>query len=129
MSNIPDNLLYTIDHEWVSKGDDDSCLVGITDYAQDSLGDVTFVEVPTVGSKFSKGDVFGVVESVKAASDLYMPVSGEVLEVNEMLNDSPELINDDPYEKGWVIRVKISENDHSSLLSPEEYGKTIGSSS
>ena len=129
MSNIPDNLLYTIDHEWVSKGDDDSCLVGITAYAQDSLGDVTFVEVPTVGSKFSKGDVFGVVESVKAASDLYMPVSGEVLEVNEMLNDSPELINDDPYEKGWVIRVKISENDHSSLLSPEEYGKTIGSSS
>ena len=78
MSNIPDNLLYTSDHEWVLKGDDDSCLVGITDYAQDSLGDVTFVEVPTVGSKFSKGDVFGVVESVKAASDLYMPVSEEI---------------------------------------------------
>ena len=129
MSNIPDNLLYTSDHEWVLRDDDDSYLVGITDYAQDSLGDVTFVEVPTVGSKFSKGDVFGVVESVKAASDLYMPVSGEVLEVNEMLNDSPELINDDPYEKGWVIRVKISEDDLSSLLSPEEYGKTIGSSS
>ena len=129
MSNIPDNLLYTIDHEWVSKGDDDSCLVGITDYAQDSLGDVTFVEVPTVGSKFSKGDVFGVVESVKAASDLYMPVSGEVLEVNEMLNESPELINDDPYEKGWVIRVKISEDDLSGLLSPEEYSKAIGTSS
>ena len=103
MSNIPDNLLYTSDHEWVLRDDDDSYLVGITDYAQDSL-DVTFVEVPSIGSKFSKGDVFGVVESVKAASDLYMPVSGEVLEVNEMLNDSPELINDDPYEKGWVIR-------------------------
>ena len=129
MSNIPDNLLYTSDHEWVLRDDDDSYLVGITDYAQDSLGDVTFVEVPSIGSKFSKGDVFGVVESVKAASDLYMPVSGEVLEVNEMLNDSPELINDDPYEKGWVIRVKISEDDLSSLLSPEEYGKTIGSSS
>jgi len=129
MSNIPENFLYTSDHEWVLKGDDDSCLVGITDYAQDSLGDVTFVEVPTVGSKFSKGDVFGVVESVKAASDLYMPVSGEVLEVNEMLNDSPELINDDPYEQGWVIRVKISEVDLSSLLSPEEYSKAIGTSS
>ena len=129
MSNIPDNLLYTSDHEWVLKGDDYSYLVGITDYAQDSLGDVTFVEVPSVGSKFSKGDVFGVVESVKAASDLYMPVSGEITEINESLNDSPELINDDPYEKGWVIRVKISENDHSSLLSPEEYGKTIGASS
>ena len=83
MSNIPDNLLYTSDHEWVLKGDDDSCLVGITDYAQDSR-DVTFVEVPTVGSKFSKGDVFGVVESVKAASDLYMPVSGEITEINEI---------------------------------------------
>lgn len=129
MSNIPDNLLYTSDHEWVSKGDDDSCLVGITDYAQDSLGDVTFVEVPSVGSNFSKGDVFGVVESVKAASDLYMPVSGEITEINESLNDSPELINDDPYEKGWVIRVKIFEDDLSSLLSPEEYLKTIGTSS
>ena len=129
MSNIPDNLLYTSDHEWVLRDDDDSYLVGITDYAQDSLGDVTFVEVPSIGSKFPKGDVFGVVESVKAASDLYMPVSGEVLEVNEMLNDSPELINDDPYEKGWVIRVKISEDDLSSLLSPEEYSKAIGTSS
>ena len=76
-----------------------------------------------------KGDVFGVVESVKAASDLYMPVSGEITEINESLSDSPELINDDPYEKGWVIRVKISEDDLSSLLSPEEYLKTIGTSS
>ena len=92
-------------------------------------GDVTFVEVPSVGSNFSKGDVFGVVESVKAASDLYMPVSGEITEINESLNDSPELINDDPYEKGWVIRVKISEDDLSSLLSPDEYLKTIGTSS
>ena len=129
MSNIPDNFLYTSDHEWVLKGDDDSCLVGITDYAQDSLGDVTFVEVPTVGSKFSKGDVFGVVESVKAASDLYMPVSGEITEINESLNDSPELINDDPYEQGWVIKVKISEDDLSGLLSPKEYSKAIGTSS
>jgi glycine cleavage system H protein len=103
--------------------------VGITDYAQDSLGDVTFVEVPEVGTEFSKGDVFGVVESVKAASDLFMPVSGEIVEVNEDLNDSPELINDAPYEGGWIIKVKISDTDQSHLLSPDEYSKVTGSTS
>ena len=129
MSNIPENLLYTDDHEWILKESEQCFSVGITDYAQDSLGDVTFVEVPEVGTKFSKGDVFGVVESVKAASDLFMPVSGEIVEVNEDLNDSPELINDAPYEGGWIIKVKISDTDQSHLLSPDDYSKVTGSAS
>jgi glycine cleavage system H protein len=129
MSNIPENLLYTDDHEWILKESEQCFSVGITDYAQDSLGDVTFVEVPEVGTEFSKGDVFGVVESVKAASDLFMPVSGEIVEVNEDLNDSPELINDAPYEGGWIIKVKISDTDQSHLLSPDDYSKVTGSAS
>lgn len=129
MSNIPENLLYTDDHEWILKESEQCFSVGITDYAQDSLGDVTFVEVPEVGTELSKGDVFGVVESVKAASDLFMPVSGEIVEVNEDLNDSPELINDAPYEGGWIIKVKISDTDQSHLLSPDDYFKATGSAS
>jgi glycine cleavage system H protein len=129
MSNIPENLLYTDDHEWILKESEQCFSVGITDYAQDSLGDVTFVEVPEVGTEFSKGDVFGVVESVKAASDLFMPVSGEIVEVNEDLNDSPELINEAPYEGGWIIKVKISDTDQSHLLSPDVYSKVTGSAS
>ena len=129
MSNIPENLLYTEDHEWILKESEQCFSVGITDYAQDSLGDVTFVEVPEVGTEFSKGDVFGVVESVKAASDLFMPVSGEIVEVNEDLNDSPELINDAPYEGGWIIKVKVSETDQFHLLSPDDYSKITGSAS
>ena len=129
MSNIPENLLYTDDHEWILKESEQCFSVGITDYAQDSLGDVTFVEVPEVGTELSKGDVFGVVESVKAASDLFMPVSGEIVEVNENLNDSPELINDAPYEGGWIIKVKISDTDQSHLLSPDDYFKVTGSAS
>ena len=129
MSNIPENLLYTDDHEWILKESEQFFSVGITDYVQDSLGDVTFVEVPEVGTEFSKGDVFGVVESVKAASDLFMPVSGEIVEVNEDLNDSPELINEAPYEGGWIIKVKISDTDQSHLLSPDDYSKVTGSAS
>jgi glycine cleavage system H protein len=129
MSNIPENLLYTDDHERILKESEQFFSVGITDYAQDSLGDVTFVEVPEVGTEFSKGDVFGVVESVKAASDLFMPVSGEIVEVNEDLNDSPELINEAPYEGGWIIKVKISDTDQSHLLSPDVYSKVTGSAS
>ena len=129
MSNIPENLLYTDDHEWILKESEQCFSVGITDYAQDSLGDVTFVEVPEVGTEFSKGDVFGVVESVKAASDLFMPVSGEIVEVNEDLNDSPELINDAPYKGGWIIKVKVSETDQFHLLSPDDYSKVTGSAS
>ena len=129
MSNIPQNLLYTNDHEWVLDNGGDLFTVGITDYAQDSLGDVTFVEVPVIGSVLSKGDVFGVVESVKAASDLFMPVSGEITEINETLNNSPELINNDPYEGGWIIKIKKDIEGKEDLLSPQSYSDVIGLSS
>jgi glycine cleavage system H protein len=105
---IPANLRYTKDHEWVLPGADGTVTVGITDYAQNSLGDVTFVDLPKTGQTFTKGAVFGVVESVKAASDLYMPVSGEVIEVNTALADAPELVNSSPYGDAWMVRVRPS---------------------
>jgi glycine cleavage system H protein len=121
MSNIPDNLFYTSDHEWV-RDEGETCVIGITDHAQDSLGDVTFVELPQVGDQFEIKTVFGVVESVKAASDLYMPVAGEVVNVNEELNDSPENVNNNPYEGGWMIRIRPSQSlGSASLLSAEDY--------
>jgi len=121
MSNIPDNLFYTSDHEWV-RDEGETCVIGITDHAQDSLGDVTFVELPQVGDQFEIKTVFGVVESVKAASDLYMPVAGEVVDVNEELNDSPENVNNNPYEGGWMIRIRPSQSlGSASLLSAEDY--------
>jgi len=121
MSNIPDNLFYTSDHEWV-RDEGETCVIGITDHAQDSLGDVTFVELPQVGDQFEGKAVFGVVESVKAASDLYMPVAGEVVEVNDELNDSPENVNNNPYEGGWMIRIRPSQPlSSASLLSAEDY--------
>jgi glycine cleavage system H protein len=125
MSEIPDNLLYTEDHEWVMK-EDGILFIGITHHAQDSLGDVTFVELPSVGETVERNAVFGFVESVKAASDLFMPVSGEVIESNEALNDSPEQVNDDPYGQGWMIKVKPSTSsfeDH--LLNAEAYSTLI----
>ena len=125
MSNIPDNLLYTADHEWI-RDEGETCVIGITDHAQDSLGDVTFVELPQVGEQFDAKAVFGVVESVKAASDLYMPVAGEVLEINEELNDSPESVNNNPYESGWMIRVRPTHPlAESGLLSPSAYAGEI----
>jgi len=125
MSNIPDNLLYTADHEWI-RDEGETCVIGITDHAQDSLGDVTFVELPQVGEQFDAKAVFGVVESVKAASDLYMPVSGEVVEINEELNDSPESVNNNPYESGWMIRVRPTQPlAESGLLSPSAYAGEI----
>lgn len=126
MSDIPVELFYTSDHEWI-RLDGEECVVGITDHAQDSLGDVTFVELPSIGDTFDTKEVFGVVESVKAASDLYMPVSGEIIEVNEELNDSPERVNADPYKSGWMIRIRPSSLiDQSSLLSPVSYKEEIG---
>jgi len=125
MSNIPDNLLYTADHEWI-RDEGETCVIGITDHAQDSLGDVTFVELPQVGEQFDAKAVFGVVESVKAASDLYMPVAGEVVEINEELNDSPETVNNTPYESGWMIRVRPTQPlAESGLLSPSAYAGEI----
>ncbi len=106
MSVILDELRYTKDHEWLRMEQDGTATVGITDYAQATLGDITFVELPAAGQGFEAGDAFGVVESVKAASDLYMPVAGEVLAVNEALADKPEQINRDPYGAAWMIRIQ-----------------------
>ena len=127
MTEIPSELFYTKEHEWIRQESDGSCVIGITNHAQDSLGDVTFVEVPAVGGVFEKGAVFGVVESVKAASDLYMPLAGEVTETNEELNDSPEQVNSDPYTGGWMIRIKPSSSINTKeLLDAESYGSEIG---
>ena len=121
MSNIPAELKYTKEHEWV-KVEGDTVTVGITEYAQESLGDITFVELRQIGEKFDKEDTFGVVESVKAASDLYSPISGEVVETNESLEDAPETINSDPYTNGWIMKLKVSNSDElSELLSADDY--------
>jgi len=116
---------YQKTHEWARK-EGELIVVGITDYAQDSLNDVVYVEHPEVGTTLNKGEVFGVVESVKAASDLYMPISGEVVEVNEVLEDTPELVNDDPYEAGWLIKIAPSDvAQWDALLSPEDYEASV----
>ena len=109
MSNIPTDLKYTKEDEWI-RVDGDEATIGITDYAQDSLSDIVYLELPDVGDSFKIGDTFGVVESVKAAADLYMPLSGEITAVNESLIDAPELINDDPYGEAWMIRLKMSDS-------------------
>lgn len=107
MSQIPKHLQYTEDHEWVMI-EEDIATVGITDYAQEALGDLVYVELPEIGTKVEAEDDFVVVESVKAASEVYAPISGEVIEVNEALNDTPELINNSPYEDGWIAKIRIS---------------------
>ena len=106
--NLPEDVKYTDDHEW-AKPNGDVVRIGISDYAQDQLGDIVFVELPEVGSTFAKGEEFGTVESVKAVSELYMPVGGEVTAVNETLADQPELVNTDPYKGGWMLEVKASD--------------------
>ena len=105
--NLPDNLKYTSDHEWIKLLDNDEAIVGITDFAQQSLGDITFVETPEEGDTFDRGATFGVVESVKAASDLYMPVDAAVIEGNSDLEDAPEQVNQSPFDEGWIIKIKI----------------------
>lgn len=126
MSITPDNLYYTKDHEWL-KIEGDHALIGITDHAQQSLGDITFVELPEVDAKVFVGDTFGVVESVKAASDLYMPVSGQVVEINEALDASPEEVNDDPYGEGWLVKVKLEDAASAleGLMSAADYSDII----
>ena len=119
---VPEELQYTKTHEWVRR-EDDVATVGITEHAQDELGDVVFVELPEKGASFGAGDAFGTVESVKAVSDLYAPVGGEIIEVNEALNDAPEKINEEPYGDGWIIRLRVSEEG--DLLSAEEYDKVL----
>ena len=120
--NVPEELSYTKTHEWV-KREGEIATVGITDHAQDELGDVVFIELPEEGASFEAGDSFGTIESVKAVSDLYTPVGGEVVEVNGTLNDNPERVNEDPYGGGWMIRLRTSEEGN--LLSAEEYQKVL----
>lgn len=121
MSNIPDDLLYTKDDEWILV-DGDEGVVGLTDYAQDALSDIVYVELPDEGDSFEMGDTFGVVESVKAAADLYMPVSGEVTAVNEDLPDVPEVLNSDPYGEGWMIKITIADpSELENLMDPAAY--------
>ena len=120
--NVPEELSYTKTHEWV-KREGEIATVGITDHAQDELGDVVFIELPEEGASFGAGDSFGTIESVKAVSDLYTPVSGEVVGVNETLNDSPERVNEDPYGGGWIIRLRVS--GEGELLSADEYEKLL----
>ena len=123
--NIPDNLKFTKDHEWL-KIDGEFAYIGITDFAQGELGDVVFVEIETEGEKLAKGDAFGTIEAVKTVSDMYMPVSGEVLEVNEKLEDTPELVNNDPYGDGWMIKIKIEDASQlDELMSPEQYKEVV----
>ncbi len=121
MSNIPDGLHYSKDHEWL-RVDGETGTVGITDHAQNSLGDVVYVELPKVGDTFGAHESFGSVESVKAVSELFLPVGGEVTEVNESLQDEPERVNTDPYGEGWMVRVRVADQSHiDGLLSPKEY--------
>ena len=125
--NIPANLKYTKDHEWVLI-ENDIATVGITNFAQGELGDIVYVEVDTVGEKFDAEEVFGSVEAVKTVSDLFLPLSGEIIEFNELLESEPEKVNDDPYGEGWMIKVKISSDSSEidNLMSAEEYKKMIG---
>lgn len=126
MSETPNDLLYTRDHEWIRKEEDGIFVVGITYHAQDSLGDVTFVELPSIGQSFEANSIFGVIESVKAASDLLMPVTGEVVAINQDLDDFPEKVNEDPYLSGWMIKVKPDENaSESELLDASAYAAEI----
>jgi len=127
MSNVPSDLNYAKSHEWLKVASDGTALVGITDYAQNSLGDITFVQVPKVGAILKAGESFGVVESVKAASDVYSPVAGTVIEVNRALDSNPEKVNQSPYVDGWMLKLKLANPaDAAALLSAADYEKAIG---
>ncbi len=128
MSEIPSDLFYTEEHEYLKATDEDGVfIVGITDYAQGELGDVVFVELPDSGVSFDRMDVFGTIEAVKAVSDLYCPLQGEVLAVNEALDDDPSLVNSDPYGDGWMIKLKLADpGEVSSLLTADGYSDHIG---
>lgn len=123
---VPKDLLYTAEHEWI-RVEGDEAVVGVTDFAQGELGDVVFIEIETMGETLAQGDTFGTIEAVKTVSDLYMPVDGEVSEVNPALEDTPELVNSDPYKGGWMIRVKMADPSQvGDLLSPDQYSSLIG---
>jgi glycine cleavage system H protein len=125
--NIPENLKYTQDHEWVKIDEaGNSAIVGITEFAQQELGDIVYIEIETEGDELTSGEVFGTVEAVKTVSDLFMPLSGTVTEVNSELEASPELVNEDPYGKGWMIKIDLKDPDLSELISSAAYGELIG---
>ena len=127
MSNIPEELRYSKDHEWVAV-EGDTATIGITDYAQNSLGDVVYVELPNEGDNFNAHDAFGLVESVKAVSEIFTPVGGEVKETNEDLNDSPEVVNDDPYGDAWMVKMTMDNSSEiDELMSAEEYEEYLKS--
>jgi glycine cleavage system H protein len=127
MSNIPSELKYAKSHEWLKVNADGTALVGITDYAQSSLGDITFVQLPKVGATLRAGESFGVVESVKAASDAYCPASGTVMEINQALDSNPGKVNQSPYADGWMLKLMLANPaDAAALLSAADYGKLIG---
>lgn len=124
--NVPDNLKYSKDHEWI-RVESGEAYVGITDFAQSQLGDIVFVDVTSVGETLAQGDVFGTIEAVKTVSDAFLPVGGEVLEFNEALNDSPDKVNSDPYGEGWMVKIKIADPaELDVLLGAEDYAKLIG---
>ncbi|PAU79155.1 glycine cleavage system protein GcvH [Halomonas salipaludis] len=126
MSAIPSNLRYTKSHEWVLDNGDGTVTLGITDHAQQALGDVVFVELPEVGQELASGEEFGVIESVKAASDLYAPLGGEVVAVNDALEDAPETVNESPYEDGWIAKLKLSDSGAlDALLDADAYGAVV----
>ena len=127
MANIPNDLQYTEEHEYIRKAKDGNAEIGITDYAQGELGDVVYVELPKVGAKFSKHDVFGTIEAVKAVSELFAPIAGEVVAVNDRLDKEPALVNTDPYGAGWMIKVKPSNpSEVDGLMKADAYSKHIG---
>lgn len=126
MSQIPTNLRYSDSHEWVQDNGDGTVTIGITDHAQQALGDVVFVELPEVGSTLTTGEEFGVVESVKAASDLYAPLAGEVLGINTLLEDAPESLNESPYDDAWLIKIRLAEPDElESLMDADSYTELV----
>ena len=123
--NIPSELLYSKDHEWV-KIDLDIATIGITDFAQRELGDIVYVEIESIGHNLTVEEVFGTIEAVKTVSDLFMPISGEVLEFNKILEDTPEIVNDEPYDSGWIIKIKVDDPSQvNDLLSPNKYKQLI----
>lgn len=124
--DYPEDLKYTREHEWIKNNGDGTATVGITDFAQSELGDIVFVELEKAGTKFEKDDVFGTVEAVKTVSELYAPVSGEIIEINQSLEDEPELVNSDPYGQGWMIKIKLAdEAELDELMSADDYKKII----
>lgn len=123
--NFPSELQYTKDHEWI-KTDGDTAVIGITDFAQHELGDIVYVDISTVGQTINEGEVFGTIEAVKTVSDLFMPVTGTILEVNESLTNKPELVNTNPYDDGWIVKIQLTQGaDSEHLMSSEQYSQTV----